>query len=149
MVGISGRELRVYRDTLLAFMGHILVSQYGEEALDVLVKWRYEKIREHWRRIAEETERQDPEIFLSLFSKEAHDYEVIRRSKKALEVVVKKCIHAEVFKKYNAQHIGLKLICSGDEAVAEGYNPKIKFRRPKILMRGDDCCHFIWELEEE
>ena len=143
-----GYNLRACRDTLLAFMGHILVSQYGEEALDVLMKWNHEKIKERWREIAKSTGRNDPEYLFCLFSEEAHEFEVIRKSKKALEVKVTKCIHAEVFKKLNAAHIGQKLICSGDEAVTEGFNPKIRFTRPKLLMAGDDCCHFIWELQE-
>ena len=148
VIKISGKELRIYRDTLLVIMGKILVDQYGEEALDALVKYRHEKIKERWREIAKETGRNDPEYFIRLFSKDAHEYEVIRRSKNVLEVKVYKCIHAEIFKKYNATKIGEKLICSGDEAVTEGFNPKIKFRRPKLLMRGDEYCHFIWELKE-
>jgi len=145
---MSGYDLRTCRDTLLAFMGHVLVSQYGEEALDVLMRWNHEKIKERWREIARSTGRSDPEYLFCLFSEEAHEFEVIRKSRKALEVKVTRCIHAENFKKLNAAHIGRKLICSGDEAVTEGFNPKIKFTRPKLLMAGDDCCHFIWELEE-
>ena len=145
---MSGREIRIYRDMLLAFMGHILKELYGDEALDVLMRWRHEKIRKRWKEIAENTGRKDPEYLFRLFSKEAHEFEVIRKSRKALEVKVKKCIHADIFRKLNATDIGYKLICSGDEAVTEGFNPKIKFSRPKVLMKGDDCCHFIWELQE-
>jgi len=60
-----------------------------------------------------------------------------------LEVKVFRCLHTETLKKLNATRIGLKLICIGDEAATEGFNPEIKFTRPKILMAGDDCCHFI------
>jgi len=94
------------------------------------------------------TERNDPEYLLCLFNKKVHEFEVIRKNRKILEVKVTKCIHAETFKKLNAAHIGQKLICSGDEAVTEGFNPKIKFIRPNLLMVGDDCCHFIWKLQE-
>jgi hypothetical protein len=38
------------------------------------------------------------------------------------------------------------MICMGDYAVVEGFNPKISFKRPKTLMAGDDMCHFIFEL---
>jgi fumarate reductase iron-sulfur subunit len=145
---MSGRDLRVCRDTMLAYMGHILESQYGEEALDALMKWNDEKTRERWKEIAKSTGRSDPEYLFCLFSQEAHDFEVIRKDRKALEVKVTKCIHAENFKKLNAAHIGQKLICNGDNAVTEGFNPKIKFTRPKLIMTGDDCCHFIWELQE-
>ncbi|RJS85928.1 hypothetical protein CW702_00220 [Candidatus Bathyarchaeota archaeon] len=141
-------EVRYYRDVLLIFMARVLEKEFGKEALDLLAEWKYNKTRERWREIAKTTGRSDPEYLFRLFSKEAHDFEVIRKDRNVLEVIVKKCIHAEVFKKFNATDIGLKLICHGDNAVVEGFNPKIKFTRPKILMAGDDCCHFKFELEE-
>lgn len=147
VVKVSGRDLRICQDTMLAVMGHILESQYGEEALDVLMKWKDEKTREKWREIAKSTGRSDPEYLFCLFSKDALDYEVVRKDRKALEVKVTKCVHAETFKRLNAAHIGQKLICNGDIAVTVGFNPKIMFTRPKLLMAGDDYCHFIWELE--
>jgi hypothetical protein len=36
-VNMSGTSLRVYQDFLLAIMGHILINQYREEALDALI----------------------------------------------------------------------------------------------------------------
>ncbi|HIE14198.1 TPA: hypothetical protein EYP70_02885 [Candidatus Bathyarchaeota archaeon] len=141
-------EVRYYRDLLLIFMARILEKEFGKEALDLLAEWRYKKTREKWKEISEKTGRNDPEYLFRLFSKEAHDYDVVRKDRKVLEVIVKNCVHAEVFKKFNATDIGLKLICQGDHAVVEGFNPKIKLTRPKILMAGDDCCHFKFELEE-
>jgi len=143
---MSEKELRICRDTQLAIMGHVLISQYGEEALDILAKWQNEKTKKRWSDISRSTGRNDPEYLFSLFSEEAHEFEIIRKNAKALEVKVTKCIHADTFKKLNAAHIGEKLICSGDIAVTDGFNPKIKFMRPKLLMVGDDCCHFKWEL---
>lgn len=145
---MSGRDLRICKDRMLALMGHILESEYGEEALDVLAKWKNDRTKERWREIAKTTGRDDPEYLFCLFSNEAHEFEVIRKERNALEVKVTKCVHADVFKKLNAAHIGKKLICEGDTSVTEGFNPKIRFTRPKLLMAGDDCCHFIWELHE-
>ncbi len=143
---MSGKELRISRDTLLAFMGHVLISQYGDEALDVLMKWNHARTREKWRETAKSIGRSDPEYLFCLFSGEAHEYEVIRKDRKVLEVKVTKCVHADTFKRLNATEIGRKLICNGDQAVTEGYNPEIRFTRLKLLMAGDDYCHFIWEL---
>lgn len=141
-------ETRYYRDLLLIFMARILEKEFGEEALDLLVEWKYKKTKERWREIARTTGRSDPEYLFRLFSKEAHDFEVIKKEKNALEVKVKRCVHADVFKRFNATDVGQKLICNGDHAVVEGFNPKIRFTRPKLLMAGDDCCHFKFELEE-
>jgi len=65
-----------------------------------------------------------------------------------LEVKVYKCIHAKVFRKLNATNIGYKLICRGDDAATEGFSPDIELICPKILMKGDDCCHFIWRRKK-
>ena len=138
----------VHRDMLMAIMGQILVELYGKEALDALAEWRHLKTEEHWRKVAEETGRKDPLIFLRMFNPRVHDYEVVRKSDKVLEVVVKRCLHAEVFKRLGAEEVGLKLICAGDDAATRGYNPKLRLERPEILMRGDKTCHFIWKLEE-
>jgi len=127
-------------------MARILLEQFGEEALNKLIEWREQKTKEKWQEIARTTGRNDPEYLFCLFSKDAHDYEIIKKDKSILEVKVKKCVHAEVFKEYHATDIGMKLICSGDHAVVEGFNPKIKFSRPEILMRGDSSCHFRFEL---
>jgi hypothetical protein len=144
-----GDELRVCRDMQLAIMGHILIEQYGKEALDALMTWNNERTRTRWREIAKSTGRRDPEYLFRLFNTKAHVFTIIRKNETALEVQVTKCIHADTFKKLNAMHIGEKLICSGDVSATKGFNPAIRFERPQVLMRGDDCCHFIWELPSE
>jgi len=145
---MSEKEIRVCRDMQLAIMGHVLISQYGEEALEILAKWQNEKTKKQWSEIARSLRRNDPEYLICLFNEDAHEFEVIRKNVKTLEVKVTKCIHADTFKKLNAAQIGERLICSGDIAVTDGFNPNIKFTRPKLLMVGDDCCHFKWELKE-
>jgi len=143
---MSEKESIICRDMSLAIMGHVLINQYGEEALDTLTKWQDERTRKRWEEIARSTGRSDPEYLFRLFRKVVHEFEVIRKNRKALEVRVTKCLHAETFKRLNAATIGRKLICDGDFAVTEGFNPEIKFTRRKLLMSGDDCCHFVWEL---
>lgn len=134
------------RDVLLAFMALILEEEFGLEALDVLMDWRNKRTRKHWKEIARTSGRSDPEYLFSLFNERVHEFEVIRKDAKALEVKVTKCAHADTFKRLNATDIGQKLICNGDYAVVEGFNPKIKFTRPELLMAGDGCCHFKFEL---
>lgn len=124
-----------------------LEKEYGEEISDRLAGWKNEKTRREWRRISEETGRNDPEYLFRLFSDEVHDYEVIRKEENALEVKVHRCAHADSFKELNECHIGMKMICMGDYAVVEGFNPEIRFERPKTLMAGDEICHFIFKLK--
>lgn len=136
------------RSLLLTTSIRFLEKEYGEDVSDCLAEWKNEKTRSEWSRIAEETGRDDPEYLFRLFSEEVHDYDVIRKNEDALEVKVNECAHAEAFKQLNSCDIGMKMICMGDHAVVEGFNPEINFERPKTLMAGDECCHFIFELKD-
>ncbi len=135
------------RDMLLISAARFLEEEYGAGALEALARWKDDKNRERWREIAEETGRNDPEYLFRLFTDRVHDYDVVRKERNALEVVVTRCAHAENFRRFNATDVGMKMICMGDYAVVQGFNPEISFRRPKTLMGGDECCHFIFELE--
>ena len=41
----------------------------------------------------------------------------------------------------------VKLWCTHDFGRMAGWNPDIKFQRPKFILDGDDCCEFLCELE--
>ncbi|MEM2997677.1 MAG: L-2-amino-thiazoline-4-carboxylic acid hydrolase [Thermoproteota archaeon] len=142
-------ELRYYRDFSLIMMSRILEKEFGKEALDVLLDWRNRRIEEEWRKRGLEAKDKSPRYFLALFSSEAHEFEVLEESEESLEVIVKKCIHAEIFKKFNATDIGEKIICSGDHYVVKGFDHGIELVRDKLLMRGDDCCHFLFKLKKQ
>lgn len=135
------------RDLLIITTALFIENQYGKGALDALALWKDERNKERWREIARETGRSDPEYLFRLFTDRVHEFQVVRKNKEALEVIVTECLHFKTFKKFNATEIGMKMICMGDYAVVEGFNPNIRFRRPKTLMAGDDCCHFIFELK--
>ena len=142
----DGRRRRVSDGIHMIFMGRTIERLYGTDALQALVDHQRRKQRESWKKRAEECGRRDPGYLLCLFGSDAHDYEVVRNDGQRLEVVVTRCVHADTFRKYNAADLGELLICSGDEAVVEGYNPDMEFRRPCTCMTGDRC-HFIFSLE--
>ena len=136
------------RGLLLVTSSRFLMNEYGEGILDAIADYKNNRTRERWAEIAQATGRSDPEYLFRLFSDTVHEYQVIRKSPEALEVKVTRCAHADAFKSLNATDIGMKMICMGDYAVAEGFNPRIRFTRPKTIMAGDDCCHFIFELDQ-
>lgn len=136
-----------HRDMLLIMMGRFIGEEYGEGALEALADFKEKRTRDRWRDIAETSGRSDPEYLFRLFSDAVHEYEVLRKDREVLEVKVTRCAHAENFRRFNASDVGLRMICMGDYAVVEGFNPRIKFTRPKTLMKGDDCCHFVFELD--
>lgn len=137
------------QDMLLVMSLRFLENQYGEGAIKSFVEWKNEKTKEEWREIAKSAGREDPEYLFRLFSDEVHDYDVLEKSSKRLEVKVHRCKHAETFKTFNAEEIGKKVICMGDYAIVEGYNKDIELQRSKTLMDGDDCCHFVFEAEQK
>ena len=144
----DAKEKRIANDTQLVSMGRTMERLYGPDAVDALVEHQHKKTRARWREKAQACEHPPaPGDFLCLFSEDAHEFEVVRNDPDCLEVMVTKCVHAEVFKSYNAADLGAKLICSGDDAVVEGYSPKMTLTRPSTLMTGD-CCHFIFALKE-
>lgn len=128
-------------------MARFLEKEYGEGALEALADYKHNRTRELWREIAETSGRSDPEYLIRLFKNAVHEYEVLRKDRSVLEVKVRRCAHAEAFKEFNAADAGMRMICMGDYAVVEGFNPMIRFKRPRTLMAGDDCCHFLFELD--
>ena len=135
------------RDKHLISAVRFLEEEYGEGVLEALAEYKNARNRDRWREISEETGRSDPEYLFRLFTDRVHEYEVVRKDRNALEVIVTRCAHAEVFQGSDAADVGMRMICMGDYAVVEGFNPDIKFTRPKTLMDGDECCHFIFELD--
>lgn len=136
------------RALLLVTSSRFLMKEYGEGILDAIADYKNSRTRMRWAEIAQATGRSDPEYLFRLFSDTVHEYQVIRKTPEALEVKVTRCAHADAFKTLNATDIGMKMICMGDYAVTEGFNPKIRFTRSKTIMAGDDCCHFIFELDK-
>ncbi len=76
------------------------------------------------------------------------DFEVVRKNDKELEVKIKRCWYAEIYRGLNAADIGEKLVCDMDPAMNRVLNPKIKMERPKKLMCGNDCCVFKYSFRK-
>ena len=85
------------RDMRLISAARFIEEEYGEGALEALARWKDDRNRERWREIAEETGRNDPEYLFRLFTDRVHEYEVVRKDRNALEVIVTRCAHAEGF----------------------------------------------------
>jgi len=66
---------------------------------------------------------------------------------KKLSYHITECLWAETFKKMNATDLGYMLSCRPDFATARAYHPKIRLKRTKTLMQGDDYCNhaYCWK----
>ena len=63
---------------------------------------------------------------------------------------VQRCFFAEALMKYSDPELleVLKKRCCHDEAWADGFSPKLKCKKTKFLMDGDDACEFTCEIVE-
>ncbi len=57
------------------------------------------------------------------------------------------CLNAKVFRDMNAADLGYIMLCNTDFAATPAFHPKLRLRRTKTLMQGDECCNFdcYWE----
>lgn len=72
---------------------------------------------------------------------------VVEDTDQAFELAVSECLWASTFIEAGAADLGYALVCYGDYAWAEGFNPKIKLVRDKTLMEGQSLCNhrYIWQ----
>jgi hypothetical protein len=74
------------------------------------------------------------------------EMEIVEDTDEAFELKVTKCIWASTFLEADAGDLGFAMVCHGDYAWAESFNPKIKLVRDKTLMEGDAICNhrYVW-----
>jgi len=81
--------------------------------------------------------------------------EIVERTKNRCVFGVKRCLYRDSIYKFKEdfpEYIDadtlevLKYRCSHDHGWAIGFNPKMKFKRTKFLLDGDDGCYFEVEV---
>jgi len=72
---------------------------------------------------------------------------IVEDTDQAFELKVTECMWASTFRDADAGDIGFAMVCHGDYAWAEGFNPKIKMVRDKTLMEGAAICNhrYVWQ----
>jgi len=138
------------KHTSLAFACRIIRDRFGEGAVDAVAAQHMKNVRQAFAKRVADGAPNDMDALAEylLAESDTHDIEVIRRDDRLLELRVTRCWHAEQFRDMNACDVGLKFMCAGDDAMIAGFNPKITLERPKIIMKGDDHCHFIYRLSD-
>jgi hypothetical protein len=71
----------------------------------------------------------------------------IERTDAGIQIRCTKCPIADSYLALDRAEAGLLFQCSEDPHIVEGTNPKMKFRRTKTLMAGDDCCDHFYSME--
>jgi hypothetical protein len=74
-------------------------------------------------------------------------YEILKDTQREAEIRITECLWANTFRKWNAAELGYAFVCIDDEASIKAYNPKIMLNRPKLLMRGDNECRYLYRMQ--
>jgi len=55
---------------------------------------------------------------------------------------------AEIYRELGEPELGF-VICAGDEPAVRFCNPKLAFKRIKVLMNGDEVCDHVFYVEKQ
>jgi len=139
-------EARILSPVLEAFM-----KEFGKERTWKIVEPIIQSLaREAGTQLAQLLGGNSLEHFaksLSLWTREdALQMEMLEQSPKRYVFKVTRCRYAEMYRELGIPELGVLLSCSRDQALIEGFNPKIKFTRTKTILEGAPFCDFRYEL---
>ena len=60
---------------------------------------------------------------------------------------VLRCPYYEKYKELGLESCGVAFSCCRDEPFARGFNPKLKLKRSKTIMEGNELCDFRYSLQ--
>ena len=75
--------------------------------------------------------------------------EVLEDTPSKLSVMITGCLWAKSMRELGAEDIGYILNCKHDPEMCQRIHPKLRLRKTKTLMEGDDYCDYTWYWDEE
>lgn len=98
-----------------------------------------------WEELLDELEWENNEAY------GLQDKEIVEATKRRFEMKITRCQYADIWKKFGFPEIGYQIHCRTDFAWWDypSFNPKIRFKQPKTLMKGDKYCLFIQYIPDE
>ena len=75
--------------------------------------------------------------------------EVIEDSPNRLSIKITECLWAKSMRELGAADIGYIVNCKYDSELCRRIHPKLRLRKTKTLMQGDDYCDYSWYWDEE
>jgi len=77
----------------------------------------------------------------------SHRWERVINESDRIGYYYRRCMFAEIYRELAEPQLGF-VICAGDEPGVKSYNPKLAFRRTKVLMNGDELCDHVFYVQE-
>ena len=127
---------------------HAMEERFGPEAREV-VRDMAENIKPPPRSNAGDPQA-DLRAFCANLDKEvvgSHQWERVIDEPDRIGYHYTRCMLAEIFQELGEPELGF-LFCATDEPGVKAYNPKLGFRRTKVLMFGDELCDHIFHVAE-
>ena len=79
------------------------------------------------------------------------DIETVEATNNRFVMKITRCRYAEIWHELGFPEIGYEIHCHSDFAWWDhpAWNPKVRFKQQKTLMKGDNCCLFIQFIPDE
>jgi hypothetical protein len=77
----------------------------------------------------------------------SHEWEKVVEEPDRIEYRFTRCMWAEIFSELGAADIG-SWICEGDDPGVHAYNPRLRCRLTRTLMKGDSCCDHCFYVQQ-
>jgi hypothetical protein len=154
-VAISVLQQAKIQAQVLVPLVKALQAELGVERANALVR---KSLAATYRGYGEEFWRQKNEKNLgkaiaSAFKTYARDdalqYNVIEQSHDAFAFDVTSCKYAEFYKELGEPELGFLLVCTGDFAVADGFDAGVELTLTQTIMQGASHCDFRYRRVKE
>jgi len=135
--------------SMLVRIVRALEERYGEEAKELARR----ALDQHVARDEKELGPPEEDLHAYLEGLEkgcagSHEWERVTDEPDRVEYRFTRCMWAEIFRELGADDIGL-WICEGDDPGIRSYNPHLRCRLTKTLMKGDPYCDHQFHVEAE
>ena len=143
-----------FDDMMFAQMSRLLKimkEHFGEEAYDILWEANRERVKEGWRKKAEEHGDNTIESLIKLIWEPlSQDFEyTMEKTEAGVQFKCTKCPVADRALRLGVGEQVYYFVCKNDFAAAEGFNPNIGFTMTKTLMQGNDCCNHFYYYKDK
>jgi len=126
-------------------------KKFGKEEVEKIRKFQLNRTINRWKEKRKDFKDHSLETFCKYIEESCtgtHEWKKTEDTKNKKCYKFKRCMWAEIFNELDASDIGY-WICEGDGPAAKAFNPKIKFKRKKTLMKGDNCCNHEYYIEKQ
>jgi hypothetical protein len=139
---------------LYYFMAKKIIEKFGNEGKEAIREaindfglFRGKRVREKVIKAGLEPTMENEYLFHDLpIGSKAWVAESRKEGNKHITHVLK-CPFGQIWKQLGEEKIGL-LYCDIDYSIWKGYQPKIKFRLNKNILKGDPYCEMIYDISE-